>query len=214
MGHGSGLVCLPTRSWWTVSRPAALSDAGGFAYAGLKRSASAGDYEGRGSREEEASKLMPRVHRVVSLLKRWSFGNHPSTVADCYLPYYLDYLDEFTFRFKHGKSKSCGKLIGSRDRQSIQGRKPTQSIVRHVSHKLEGLADSKEYNTNHLTWPRRPYSSSMSRLATSCAGARGKMFLLGAGPSMLPEASSNRVTRKSMKRCYGSPQRLRRARST
>ena len=59
-------------------------------------------------RREKASRLMPRVHRVVSLLKRWLLGTHQGGVAYYYLPYYLD---EFTFRFNRRKSKSRGKLF-------------------------------------------------------------------------------------------------------
>ncbi len=62
------------------------------------------------NRRKEASKLMPRVHRVVSLLKRWLLGTHQGGVAYYYLPYYLD---EFTFRFNRRKSKSRGKLFFS-----------------------------------------------------------------------------------------------------
>jgi transposase-like protein len=57
---------------------------------------------------KDASKLMPRVHRVASLLKRWLLGTHQGSVAYYYLPYYLD---EFTFRFNRRKSKSRGKLF-------------------------------------------------------------------------------------------------------
>lgn len=59
-------------------------------------------------RRKEASKLMPRVHRVASLLKRWLLGTHQGAVAHQHLPYYLD---EFTFRFNRRKSKSRGKLF-------------------------------------------------------------------------------------------------------
>jgi transposase-like protein len=59
-------------------------------------------------RRTEASKLMPRVHRVASLLKRWLLGTHQGAVAHQHLPYYLD---EFTFRFNRRKSKSRGKLF-------------------------------------------------------------------------------------------------------
>jgi len=57
---------------------------------------------------KDASRLMPRVHRVASLLKRWLLGTHQGSVAYYYLPYYLD---EFTFRFNRRKSKSRGKLF-------------------------------------------------------------------------------------------------------
>lgn len=52
--------------------------------------------------------LLPRVHRVVSLLKRWLMGTHQGSVGPDHLDYYLD---EFTFRFNRRKSASRGKLF-------------------------------------------------------------------------------------------------------
>ena len=54
------------------------------------------------------SELMPRVHRVISLLKRWLMGTHQGAVSLEHLDYYLD---EFTFRFNRRKSRSRGKLF-------------------------------------------------------------------------------------------------------
>jgi transposase-like protein len=48
-----------------------------------------------------ASKLLPRVHRAASLLKRWLMGTHQGAVRHEHLDYYLD---EFTFRFNRRKS--------------------------------------------------------------------------------------------------------------
>lgn len=62
----------------------------------------------RGPRPSAASKLMPRVHRVVSLLKRWLMGTHQGAVSHDYLDYYLD---EFTFRFNRRTSRHRGKLF-------------------------------------------------------------------------------------------------------
>ncbi len=59
-------------------------------------------------RKESPSELMPRVHRVVSLLKRWLLGTHQGAVSHEHLDYYLD---EFTFRFSRRKSRSRGKLF-------------------------------------------------------------------------------------------------------
>jgi len=59
-------------------------------------------------RPKEVSTLLPRVHLVVSLLKRWLEGTHQGAVSHEHLPYYLD---EFTFRFNRRKSKSRGKLF-------------------------------------------------------------------------------------------------------
>jgi transposase-like protein len=59
-------------------------------------------------KKESASELMPRVHRVASLLKRWLLGTHQGAVSRQHLEYYLD---EFTFRFNRRMSGSRGKLF-------------------------------------------------------------------------------------------------------
>jgi transposase-like protein len=58
--------------------------------------------------QRSPSELMPRVHRVVSLLKRWLLGTHQGAVSHKHLDYYLD---EFTFRFNRRRSRSRGKLF-------------------------------------------------------------------------------------------------------
>lgn len=60
------------------------------------------------SRKESASELMPRVHLVASLLKRWLLGTHQGAVSREHLDYYLD---EFTFRFNRRTSRNRGKLF-------------------------------------------------------------------------------------------------------
>jgi transposase-like protein len=57
---------------------------------------------------EAATKLLPRVHRVAALLKRWLLGTHQGAVEAAHLDYYLD---EFTFRFNRRTSASRGKLF-------------------------------------------------------------------------------------------------------
>ena len=59
-------------------------------------------------RKEEASELLPRVHLVISLLKRWLMGTHQGAVSHKHLDYYLD---EFTFRFNRRKSMNRGEAI-------------------------------------------------------------------------------------------------------
>lgn len=59
-------------------------------------------------RKEKASELLPRVHLVISLLKRWLLGTHQGAVSHKHLDYYLD---EFTFRFNRRKSMNRGKLL-------------------------------------------------------------------------------------------------------
>jgi len=55
-----------------------------------------------------ASALLPRVHRVASLLKRWLLGTHQGGVSREQIEYYLD---EFAFRFNRRSSKYRGKLF-------------------------------------------------------------------------------------------------------
>jgi transposase-like protein len=57
---------------------------------------------------EGAEALLPRVHRVASLLKRWLMGTHHGAVSGRHLEYYLD---EFTFRFNRRSSHHRGKLF-------------------------------------------------------------------------------------------------------
>ena len=59
-------------------------------------------------KKKTPSELMPRVHQVISLLKRWLMGTHQGAVSLEHLDYYLD---EFTFRFNRRKSRSRGKLF-------------------------------------------------------------------------------------------------------
>ena len=60
------------------------------------------------NKKRAPSELMPRVHRVISLLKRWLMGTHQGAVSHKHLGYYLD---EFAFRFNRRRCKSRGKLF-------------------------------------------------------------------------------------------------------
>jgi transposase-like protein len=55
--------------------------------------------------EEE---LMPKVHLVASLLKRWLLGTFQGRPASKYLDHYLD---EYVFRFNRRKSNARGLLF-------------------------------------------------------------------------------------------------------
>jgi hypothetical protein len=61
--------------------------------------------------------MLPRVHRVVSLLKRWLLGTHQGAVGFEHLD---SYLDEFTFRFNRRTSASRGKLFYRLAQQAVQ----------------------------------------------------------------------------------------------
>jgi transposase-like protein len=67
-------------------------------------------------KKKTPSELMPRVHRVISLLKRWLIGTHQGAVSHKHLEYYLD---EFTFRFNRRRSQSRGKLFFRLAQQAV-----------------------------------------------------------------------------------------------
>ena len=109
-------------------------------YAGLERKGYHREITVLRGRRKEASKLMPRVHRVASLLKRWILGTHQGAVAHQQLPYYLD---EFTFRFNRRKSKSRGKLFFRLMQQAVSTPPATyDTMVKRPkpAHNLLGLA--------------------------------------------------------------------------
>ena len=93
----------------------------------------------RGKKKTPAQ-LMPRVHRVISLLKRWLIGTHQGAVSQKHLDYYLD---EFTFRFNRRRSRSRGKLFFRLAQQAVAvDPVPYDRIVRPTSGKTKGKAQS------------------------------------------------------------------------
>jgi ISXO2-like transposase domain len=60
------------------------------------------------ARGEDPGDLLPAVHRVASLCKRWLLGTHQGRVEPAHLPAYLN---EFTFRFNRRHSRSRGLVF-------------------------------------------------------------------------------------------------------
>jgi transposase-like protein len=56
----------------------------------------------------DGEEILPNVHRIASLLKRWFLGTHQNYIGEEYLSYYLD---EYTFRYNRRKSNSRGLLF-------------------------------------------------------------------------------------------------------
>jgi transposase-like protein len=71
----------------------------------------------KGKHKGAATELLPRVHRVAALLKRWLLGTHQGAISADHLDYYLD---EFTFRFNRRRSASRGKLFYRLMQQALQ----------------------------------------------------------------------------------------------
>lgn len=75
-----------------------------------------------------ASRLLPAVHRVVSLLKRWLVGTHHGRVEAKHLQAYLD---EFAFRFNRRKSRHVGMIFFRLVQQGVHtGPLPYRALVR------------------------------------------------------------------------------------
>jgi len=66
--------------------------------------------------DEQAHEVMPRVHNVASLLKRWLLGTLQGGVQQQHLDYYLD---EFTFRFNRRRSRARGLLFHRLAQQAV-----------------------------------------------------------------------------------------------
>jgi hypothetical protein len=56
----------------------------------------------------DISTLLPGVHRVASLVKRWLASTHQGSAGTEHLQ---EYLDEFVFRFNRRKSRTHGMLF-------------------------------------------------------------------------------------------------------
>jgi len=66
---------------------------------------------------KKAHELLPHVHIVDSLVKRWINGTHQEKMSPKYLVYYLD---EFAFRFNRKVSTHRGKLFFRLMQQAVK----------------------------------------------------------------------------------------------
>ena len=73
--------------------------------------------------------LLPRIHLVASLFKRWLLGTHQGAVEHKHLD---DYMNEFTFRFNRRTSASRGKLFYRLAQQAVSvPPAPFNDLVKH-----------------------------------------------------------------------------------
>ncbi len=100
---------------WAVEPGSTVCSDGWRRYGGLKEAGY--KHQVVRSEGEVGDNLLPRCHRVASLLKRWLLGTHQGAVSHRHLAYYLD---EFTFRFNRRTSQSRGKLFYRLIEQAVQ----------------------------------------------------------------------------------------------
>lgn len=80
------------------------------------------------SSPDPAHVVMPAVHRVASLLKRWLLGTHQGSVTPDHLQ---GYLEEFTFRFNRRTSGSRGLVFRRLLEQAVVTEPVTEAAVTH-----------------------------------------------------------------------------------
>jgi len=99
-------------------------------YSGLDKKGYIHEVSPVSQQPKKESSLLPRVHRVISLLKRWLLGTHQGAVSGEHLDYYLD---EFTFRFNRRTSRHRGKLFYRLLQQAMAVEPTTYSqMIRHI----------------------------------------------------------------------------------
>ena len=84
------------------------------------------------STNDPAHVVMPGVHRIASLLKRWLLGTHQGAFSVNHLQ---SYLEEFTFRFNRRTSSSHGQLFRRLLEQAVATQPVTQADTLHGYHK-------------------------------------------------------------------------------
>lgn len=81
---------------------------------------------------QEAHELLPHVHMVDSLLKRWMNGTHQGRISQKHLGFYLD---EYAFRFNRKLSTHRGKVFYRLVQQSvITGPAPLKDLMNNEKH--------------------------------------------------------------------------------
>lgn len=77
---------------------------------------------------DPAHVVMPGVHQVASLLKRWLLGTHQGSWT---MEHLQSYLEEFTFRFNRRTSHSRGQLFRRLMEQAVSTHPVTESDILH-----------------------------------------------------------------------------------
>ena len=77
----------------------------------------------------DGEEILPNVHRIASLLKRWLLGTHQNYIGEDYLSYYLD---EYTFRYNRRKSNSRGLLFQRLVEQGVKHEPVEYKLIKRM----------------------------------------------------------------------------------
>ena len=100
------------------------------------------------ARGDDPGELLPAVHRVASLAKRWLLGTHQGSVEEAHLPAYLN---EFVFRFNRRNSRSRGMLF-YRVMELAAGHEPIRYADILASRKPRGKAPATRGSGPRPAW--------------------------------------------------------------
>ena len=81
--------------------------------------------------QEEGEEILPNVHRIASLLKRWLLGTHQSYLNKNKLGFYLD---EYVFRYNRRTSNSRGLLFMRLVEQAVNTNPVTYENIINQNH--------------------------------------------------------------------------------
>jgi transposase-like protein len=109
-----------------VNRGAAIRTDGWHGYRGIKKLGYSHIVTNISASGDPAHVVMPRVHRVASLLGRWWLGILQGAIRPSHLEYYLD---EFTFRFNRRTSKARGLLFYRLMEQAVDCAPVTRKMI-------------------------------------------------------------------------------------
>ncbi len=104
----------------------------------------------------QAHSLLPGVHRVASLVKRWLLGTHQGSVEGDHIQAYLD---EWAFRFNRRTSANRGLLFRRLLEQAVEASPVTYSSIvvapRSMTGAQRGLSSCRrQTRTSHpARWP-------------------------------------------------------------
>ena len=90
-----------------IEKPAAVITDAWTGYSGLSNIGYTHEIQNATAKEDD-EEILPNVHRIASLLKRWLLGTHQSYLNKNKLEYYLD---EYVFRYNRRTSTSRGLLF-------------------------------------------------------------------------------------------------------
>ena len=117
--------------------------------------------------KSQASSLLPGVHRVASLAKRWLLGTHQGSVNKTHL---ASYLNEFVFRFNRRRSHSRG-LVFYRVLELAVDHDPVRYRNLIVDHKPKKKPPTPPGTRGYPASLERPHANRPWRVAASIANS-------------------------------------------